>query len=59
MDTIPHDHSGSDATQEVANRGMVRPPLVYGAAIVTGVEGVSQVWMLCEMNYLNSWRFHT
>ena len=37
MDTIPHDHSGSDATQEVANRGMVRPPLVYGAAMVTGV----------------------
>src|SRR4029453_15793562 len=37
MDIIPHDHSGSDATQEVANRGMVRPPLVYGAAIVTGL----------------------
>ena len=37
MDTIPHDHSGSDAPQEVANLGMVRPPLVYGAAIVTGL----------------------
>src|SRR5499427_9777016 len=37
MDTIPQDHSGSDATQEVANRGLVRPPLVYGAAIVTGL----------------------
>ena len=22
-------------------------------------EGVSQVWMLCEMNRLNSWRFNT
>ncbi len=37
METLPHDHSGSDATQEVANRGMVRPPLVYGAAMVTGL----------------------
>jgi protein-S-isoprenylcysteine O-methyltransferase Ste14 len=37
MDTMPHNHSGSDAPQEVANRGMVRPPLVYGAAMVTGV----------------------
>src|SRR5215831_15576968 len=37
MDTIPQDHSGSDATQEVANLGMARPPLVYGAAIVTGL----------------------
>jgi protein-S-isoprenylcysteine O-methyltransferase Ste14 len=37
MDTIPQDHSGSDAPQEVANLGMVRPPLVYGAAIVTGL----------------------
>src|SRR5215472_5755342 len=37
MDTIPPDHSGSDATQEVANLGVVRPPLVYGAAIVTGL----------------------
>src|SRR5215813_1222017 len=37
METIPHDHSDSDATREVANRGMVRPPLVYGAAIVTGL----------------------
>jgi protein-S-isoprenylcysteine O-methyltransferase Ste14 len=37
MDTMPHDHSGSDAPQEVANRGMVRPPLVYGAAMVTGL----------------------
>ena len=37
METLPHDHSGSDATQEVANLGMVRPPLVYGAAMVTGV----------------------
>ena len=37
MDTIPQDHSGSDATQEVANLGMVRPPLVYGAAMVTGL----------------------
>jgi protein-S-isoprenylcysteine O-methyltransferase Ste14 len=36
MDTTPQDHSGSDATQEVANLGMVRPPLVYGASIVTG-----------------------
>jgi protein-S-isoprenylcysteine O-methyltransferase Ste14 len=37
MDTIPQDHSGSGATQEVANRGMVRPPLVYGAAMVMGL----------------------
>ena len=37
MDTIPQDHSGSDAPQEVANLGMVRPPLVYGASIVTGL----------------------
>ena len=37
MDTSPQDHSGSDATQEVANLGTVRPPLVYGAAIVTGL----------------------
>jgi protein-S-isoprenylcysteine O-methyltransferase Ste14 len=37
MDTMPQDHSGSDAPQEVANRGMARPPLVYGAAMVTGV----------------------
>jgi len=37
MDTRPHDHSGSDATQAVANLGVVRPPLVYGAAIVTGL----------------------
>jgi protein-S-isoprenylcysteine O-methyltransferase Ste14 len=37
MDTNPRDHSGSDATQEVANLGMVRPPLVYGASIVTGL----------------------
>jgi protein-S-isoprenylcysteine O-methyltransferase Ste14 len=37
METIPQDHSGSDATQEVANLGMVRPPLVYGASIVTGL----------------------
>jgi len=37
METIPHDHSGSHATQEVANRGMVRPPLVYGVSIVTGL----------------------
>jgi protein-S-isoprenylcysteine O-methyltransferase Ste14 len=37
MDTIPHDHSGSDVPQEVANLGMVRPPLVYGVAIVTGL----------------------
>src|SRR5262245_11612891 len=37
METIPQDHSGLDATQKVANRGMARPPLVYGAAIVTGV----------------------
>src|SRR5215469_6593896 len=37
MDTIPPDHSGSDATQAAANLGVVRPPLVYGAAIVTGL----------------------
>jgi protein-S-isoprenylcysteine O-methyltransferase Ste14 len=37
MDTMPQDHSASDATQEVANLGMVRPPLVYGAAMVTGL----------------------
>jgi len=37
METIPQDHSGSDATQEVANLGMARPPLVYGAAIATGL----------------------
>ena len=37
MDTIASDHSGSDATQAVANLGAVRPPLVYGTAIVTGL----------------------
>ena len=37
MDTIPPDRSGSDATQAVANLGVVRPPLVYGAAVVTGL----------------------
>jgi protein-S-isoprenylcysteine O-methyltransferase Ste14 len=37
MDASPQDYSASDATQEVANLGMVRPPLVYGAAIVTGL----------------------
>ena len=37
MDTIPPDHSGSDATQAAANLGVVRAPLVYGAAIVTGL----------------------
>lgn len=37
MDTMPQNPSGSDAPQEVANRGMARPPLVYGAAMVTGV----------------------
>jgi protein-S-isoprenylcysteine O-methyltransferase Ste14 len=37
MDITPQNHSGSDATQEAANLGMVRPPLVYGAAMVTGV----------------------
>jgi len=37
MDIISPDHSGSDATQAVANLGVVRPPLVYGAAIVTGL----------------------
>jgi protein-S-isoprenylcysteine O-methyltransferase Ste14 len=36
-DTIHQDHSGSDATQEVANLGRVRPPLVYGASIVIGL----------------------
>ncbi len=37
MKTIPQDHSDSDATREVANLGMVRPPLVYGASIVMGL----------------------
>jgi len=37
VETIPQERSGSDATQEVANLGMARPPLVYGAAIVTGL----------------------
>ena len=37
MDTMPQDPSNSDASQEVANRGMARPPLVYGAAMITGV----------------------
>ena len=37
MDIISPDHSGSDATQAVANLGAVRPPLVYGAAILTGL----------------------
>ena len=45
MDTIPPDHSGSDATQAVANLGVVRPPLVYGAAIVTGLL-LEFVWPL-------------
>jgi protein-S-isoprenylcysteine O-methyltransferase Ste14 len=37
MEPIPHDDRGSDATREVANLGLARPPLVYGAAIVTGL----------------------
>ena len=37
MDASPQDYSGSDATQEVASLGRIRPPLVYGAAIVTGL----------------------
>jgi hypothetical protein len=37
MDASPQNRSGSNASQEVANLGMVRPPLVYGAAIVTGL----------------------
>ena len=37
MDTSSQDHSSSDATQDVANLGMVRPPLVYGAAIIAGL----------------------
>lgn len=37
MDTMPQDHSNSDTPQEVANRGMARPPLVYGAALVLGL----------------------
>jgi protein-S-isoprenylcysteine O-methyltransferase Ste14 len=37
MEPIPRDPSGSDATREVANLGLARPPLVYGAAIVTGL----------------------
>ena len=37
MDSMPHNHSDSDATQEVANLGMARPPPVYGAAIVLGL----------------------
>src|SRR5262245_39002067 len=37
MDTIPHDHSGSAHAREFAIPGMVRPPLVYGTAIVTGL----------------------
>ena len=37
MDTMPQDPSNSDAPQEVANRGMARPPLVYGTAMITGV----------------------
>src|SRR5262249_5809535 len=37
MDTIPQNPSGADAPQEVANLGIARPPLVYGAAMVTGV----------------------
>jgi protein-S-isoprenylcysteine O-methyltransferase Ste14 len=37
VETIPQYHSGSDATQEVANVGVARPPLVYAASIVTGL----------------------
>ncbi|HKB42555.1 MAG TPA: isoprenylcysteine carboxylmethyltransferase family protein [Gemmataceae bacterium] len=37
MAPILQDHSGSEATREVANLGLARPPLVYGAAIVTGL----------------------
>jgi protein-S-isoprenylcysteine O-methyltransferase Ste14 len=37
METLRKDPSGSQATEEVANRGAVRPPLVYGAAIVLGL----------------------
>ncbi|WP_051979798.1 methyltransferase family protein [Edaphobacter aggregans] len=37
METTPQDHTGSHATQEVANLGMVRPPLVYGVSIVMGL----------------------
>jgi protein-S-isoprenylcysteine O-methyltransferase Ste14 len=36
METISQDHSGSHATPEAANLGMVRPPVVYGVSIVIG-----------------------
>ncbi len=34
---IPQDQSGSDATQQAANLGLVRPPIVYAAAIFLGL----------------------
>jgi protein-S-isoprenylcysteine O-methyltransferase Ste14 len=36
MEPISQDHS-SEATREVANVGLARPPLVYATAIVTGL----------------------
>lgn len=37
METAPQDRRDSEATPEVANLGMVRPPLVYAVSIVTGL----------------------
>ncbi len=34
---IRQDQSGSDATQQAANLGLVRPPIVYAAAIFLGL----------------------
>src|SRR5262249_21294986 len=34
---FPKAPSASDAPKEAANLGMFRPPLVYGAAIITGL----------------------
>lgn len=36
MTTTPQDHAPSNAKQDVANLGIVRPPLVYLLSLVTG-----------------------
>ena len=45
MEQTPQDRVPSNATQEVANLGLVRPPIVYLACIVAGAL-LERVWPL-------------
>ena len=35
------------------------PKRIFWGSCDGNLEGVSQVWMCCEMNHLNSWRLNT